>query len=56
MPLSATPVAYRRPPLIQAGFRALGWALTLFPGMLVALLESLTDAGAEVIAVFEVEQ
>lgn len=55
MPFSATPLAYRRSAVVQAGYRALGWGLTVFPGSVVALLDSIAGVGAETIFIFEIQ-
>lgn len=51
LPSAATPAAYRRGAAAAAGYRFLGWLLTLFPGLPVALLESLAGTGAEMVFV-----
>ncbi|MGA2090079.1 MAG: class I SAM-dependent methyltransferase [Endomicrobiales bacterium] len=53
MPSSATPVAYRESLMGKMVVRIAGWALTVFPGLAVAALESFTGVGAEIISVFE---
>lgn len=52
MPAAATPAAYRRAGPAQALARALGWLLTLFPGIPVALAETPTGVGAETLFVY----
>ncbi len=56
MPLSSTPVTYGRSPTVRTLYRVLGWGLTVFPGLLVALMESFTRAGAETVFVFEIKK
>lgn len=56
MPAVSTPSAYRRTGAAQAAARALGWLLTLFPGIPVALAESLTGVGAETLFMYTARQ
>lgn len=56
MPAAATPAAYRGSGPAQVLARALGWLLTLFPGIAVAVAETPTGVGAETLFVYTARQ